>query len=137
MCAFPKLLADRIDAAFALNRFENHRANTVIEFGFKIRDVVKRDKFHAGNQRLKWSAIFFRGRDAECAKRAAVKRVLQGQDARLGWRLRCPFVGWMSTEPRQLERSVNRLGAAIRKKHPIEAGPFRELSSKRSLKFIV
>src|SRR5579859_807434 len=82
----PELFADRKDAAFALNGFEKNGADGAVKFRFKISQVVEADKFDAGNERSKGEPVFFRGSDADGAERAAVERILKGQNAVLGRR---------------------------------------------------
>ena len=60
--ALPECFADRIDAAFALNRFQDDGANGVVEFRFEVRDVVERDEFDAGNERREGQRDIFRWR---------------------------------------------------------------------------
>src|SRR5271168_5154251 len=71
--AGPKRFADAENAAFALNRLEYQGANRVVEFGFKIGDVVKAHELDSGNERLEWLAIFSRVSDRESAEGSAMK----------------------------------------------------------------
>jgi len=57
-----------VDAALALNGFEDYGRNGVVEFGFEIRDVVETNKFNAGHERRKGQAVFFGGGYADGAK---------------------------------------------------------------------
>src|SRR5580658_1220351 len=71
-------------------------------------------------------------RDGKRAKRAAVKRIFQRKDASF----RCSTAGRglsVSVGARELQRAVNRFGAAIAKEHAVEAGPFGEFARERSL----
>ena len=134
--ASPEFFADRENAAFALNCFQHHGADRVVEFALEVSDIVELHKFHARHQRSKRLAILFRIRNRNSAESSTMERILQSEDSsffagpaarRLGVRI----------SSRQLQRSVHRFSAAVGKKHPIQAGPLRQLSRQRSLKRIL
>src|SRR4029077_19285830 len=56
--ARPKRRADREDATFALNWFDNDGADGIVEFGFKVGDIVKTHELNAGHQWSKRLTIF-------------------------------------------------------------------------------
>ena len=122
--ALPESFRDWMDAAFALNRLEDNRADAVVEFGFEVGNIVEGDEFHARNQRLKRRAVFFRGGNTERAEGAPVKGILHGENACLGGRLaKCAWSG-PSAEPRQFESAIDGFGAAVCKKYAVETRPF-------------
>ena len=57
-CSLPKFTADRVDAAFSLNGFEDDGANRTIEFRLEIAHIVKPHKFNTGNQGSEGVAVF-------------------------------------------------------------------------------
>src|SRR5260370_21707797 len=61
---FPEGFGDGVNAAFALNGFEDDGADGVIEFGLEVGEVVEADEFDAGNKRSEGQTIFFGRRDA-------------------------------------------------------------------------
>src|SRR5437773_12521619 len=122
--ALPESFSDRIDPAFALNRLEDNRADTVVKFGFEVGKIVEGDEFHARNQRLKWRAVIFRGGNAERAEGASVKGILHGENARLGGRLAECAWSRPSREPRQFERAIDGFSAAVCEKYAVETRPF-------------
>src|SRR5208282_2487244 len=82
--AIPKSFAGGIDAAFALDGFNDYGADGVVKFGFEVGDVVETDKFNAGNNGRERQAIFFRGGDADGAKGASVEGIFHGENAVFG-----------------------------------------------------
>ena len=81
--ALPELFADRENAAFALNRFDDDRADRGVEFRFEIGNIIEADKFDARNKRSERLAVFRRVRDRKRAQRAAMKGIFEREDARL------------------------------------------------------
>src|SRR5258707_8662894 len=121
--AIPESFSDGMDAAFALDGFEDDGANGVVEFGFEISDVVEMDKFDAGHERRKRQTVFFGGGYADGAEGAAVKGVLHGQDAVLGRGLVGRVGGGAGAEAGELLSAVGGLGSAVWGE---DAGPFRD-----------
>src|SRR5271156_658351 len=80
-CAIPESFRNRVNAAFALDGFEDYRANGVVKFRFEVGDVIKLYEFDAGDHRREGQAIFFRGGDADGAEGATVEGILHGQNA--------------------------------------------------------
>src|SRR2546425_46904 len=66
----------RPDAAFALNRFDQHRAYVVGQLPFEIAGVVEIHELKPGNQRFELLTILFLSRCRQCAKRAAMERLI-------------------------------------------------------------
>ena len=134
--ALPECLADRENPAFALNRFDHNGADRGVKFRFEVGDIVEAHEFDAGNQRRKRLAIFRRMRDRKRAKSAAVKGILERQNARF----RRPAVArrfCVRVCPRKLQRAFDRFRAAVREKHAIESRPFGQLARERRLIRIV
>src|SRR5260370_4495475 len=135
--AIPEFFADRVNSAFALNGFENYRADRVIELGFEIVNIVELDEFHPRDQWLKRRAIFFRSSNTESAERAPVKRIVHAQDAGRRASVCCGALGRTSAKTRELQRAVDGFRAAIGEKNAVQAGPFCELAGQRPLEFVV
>src|ERR1700720_682501 len=133
----PKRFGDRMDAAFALNRFEQDGANRVVELGFKVVHVIEADKIDARQQRSEREAIFFRGSDADGAERSTVERVVHRKDAMLLSSTRWE-VGWIaSVETRELQRGFDSFRTAVGEKNAIHPGPLGKLLRQRALKRVV
>src|SRR6202035_298923 len=111
--AIPKSFGDRMNAAFALDGFQDDGTYRFVEFGFQVGDVVETDEFHAGHERRKGQAVFFSGGNADCAEGAAVKGVLHRQDAVFGSRLVRSIGGGAGAETRQFQGAVGGFRAAI------------------------
>src|SRR4029077_9206090 len=126
--ARPKRRADREDATFALNWFDNDGADGIVEFGFKVGDIVKTHELNAGHQWSKRLTIFRGMRYGKSAEGPSMKGILERQDASLAL---CAAL--MSGKPGQLDRALNRFCAAIGKKDPLQTRPFRQLSRQRAL----
>src|ERR1700685_1671222 len=135
--SIPERFADGMDAAFALNRFQDHRADGIVELRFEVADIVELHKIDAGHERGEWKAVFFSRSSAYRAKCTPVKRVRHCQDAMFFCRrVRC-FVGGASIKPRELQRAFNRFGAAVREKDVIHSRPLRKFFRERPLKWMV
>ncbi len=79
-------LAERPDAAFALQRLEDDRAG---RFGHRRQErvgIVRRHELHAGEQRRKRRAVVVVPGHRQRAHRPAVERVLEGDETRTGAR---------------------------------------------------
>ena len=79
--ALPEGFADGENSAFALNGFEDQRADGVVEFRFEIGNVVEAHEFNAGDQGRERLAVFCGMGDGKRAKGAAVKGIFQREDA--------------------------------------------------------
>src|SRR5258708_33813129 len=66
--AIPKSLADRVDAAFTLDCFQEDSADGIVEFRFEISEVVETHEFRAGYDRREGQAILFRGGNTDGAE---------------------------------------------------------------------
>src|SRR5437588_1063010 len=136
-CSIPKGFADGMDTALSLNGFDQDGANGVVEFGFKIGDIVEADKLNSRNHGREGQAIFFRCGDTDGAKRAAVKRILQRQEAMLLRGSASRLFRSAAKQPRQLHRPVNRFCAAVGEEYAPEPGPFSKPARQRALKAVV
>ena len=85
-------------------------------------DVVEAGEAHAGSQRLERGALRRLAGDRERARRPAVERVLERDDARLAGRL-----------ARVLERGLDRLGARVAEERLRAAEPVREALGERAI----
>src|SRR5258708_4251302 len=74
--AIPESLADRIDAAFTLDCFQEDSADGMVEFRVEIGEVIETHELRAGNDGREGQAILFRGGNADSAESAAMKRIL-------------------------------------------------------------
>src|SRR5580704_15528303 len=115
--SIPERFADGMDAAFALNRFQDHRADGIVELRFEVADIVELHELDAGHERGEWKAVFFGRCSAYRSKCASVKRVRHCQDAMFLRRIVWRFVGRTSVKPRELQSAFNRFGAAVREKN--------------------
>ena len=98
--AVPEFVADRIDSAFALERFQKNATNGVIKFRFEVGDVVETHELRARNGGREGQPVLFREGYANSAKRAAMKRILQCQEAMLLCNCPCRLVRLPPVEPR-------------------------------------
>ena len=135
--AIPKRFGDGMNAAFSLNRFDQNGADGVVELGFEVGDVVEADKLDARQQRREGQAIFFGGRDAHGAERAAVEGIVHRQDAVLWRGTRGEVGGSAAVETREFQRAFDGFRTAVGEKHAVHAGPLRELLRERALKGVV
>src|SRR5215472_9441271 len=135
--AVPKSFVDGVNAALALNGFDQDGTNRVVELGFKISEVVEADEFDSGNDRRKRQAVFFRGCDADGAERPPMKRIFESEETMFLRRRACWRIGMPAKEPRQLHRAINRFRAAIGEEHAIHARPINKLARQRTLKRVV
>src|SRR5215475_1946035 len=135
--AIPKSFADGVDAALPLNSFEDDGANVLVKFRFEVGDVIEFDEFDARDEGGKGQPVFLGGRNTDCAKGAAVKRVFKSKDAMFriwggDWR-----VVRARIETRKLEAAFDGFGAAVGKEDAVHAGDFGEFPRERSLEFVV
>lgn len=135
--AIPKAFANGVDAAFALDGFDDYGADVFVEFGFEVRDVVEFDEFDSRDKRSEWEAIFFGGGDADGAERASVKGIFEGEDAVLGIRRVERRFGGARIEACEFEAAFDGFGAAVGKKDAVHAGDFGKLFGERTLEFVV
>src|ERR1700744_730245 len=98
----PGNFADWMDAAFALNRFQNDGADGVVEFRFQVANVIEFYEFDAGHEGREGKAVFLGRSGAYRAKCAAVKRIRHRQNAMLLCRSVWRFVGGAPVKPREL-----------------------------------
>src|SRR5579859_645128 len=126
--ARPKRGADGENATFALNRFDNNGADGIVEFGFKVGDIVKPHKLNAGHQWSKRLPIFRGMRYGKRAEGPAMKGILERQDASLAL---CAAL--MSGQPCQFDRALNSFRAAIGEKDPLQTRPFGKFARQRAL----
>src|SRR5258708_19184587 len=66
--AIPESLADRIDAAFTLDCFQEDSADGIVEFRVEIGEVIEPHEFRAGYDRREGQAILFRGGNTDGAE---------------------------------------------------------------------
>ena len=66
-----EFVSDRVDAAFALNQFENHARRALVEGLFQRFQIVRVYELHAGYQRLEIGAVFGLACNGKRAQRAA------------------------------------------------------------------
>src|SRR5580704_6508578 len=112
--AGPKGCTDRINAAFSLHRFDDYGADGIVKFRFKIGHIVKAHKFDPREQGSEGFAVFRWMGYRKRSKSASMKRIFKRQNAGLSF---CPPL--MCGKPRELQRALDRFGAAIRKKDAI------------------
>src|ERR1700730_11756293 len=130
--ARPKCGADRIDAAFSLDWFDNNSANRVVEFGFQISDVVKAHKFDSGHQRTKWLAVFRGMRYGKRAEGAPMKRIFKRQDTSFSF---CTAL--VRGQSCQFDCAFDSFCAAISEKDAHKPGPLRQLARQRALVWVM
>src|SRR5690242_14076848 len=82
-CQRQKLMADRIDAAFALNGFDTNRTDAPIKLSLQFVDIVEWNEIHSGYQRLERIAILRLPGGRERAKCAPVERIFECQQTPL------------------------------------------------------
>ena len=111
--AIPERFADGIDAAFALNCFEQDGADSVVKFGFEVGDIVEADEFTPGDDGSKGQAIFFGGGDADGAEGAAVKGILQARGCGVLLRAARTICGGAGAEAREFQGAINGFRAAV------------------------
>src|ERR1700682_3954217 len=125
--AGPKGFGDGVYPAFALDGFEKNGADSIVKLGFQVGDIIKADKFNAGNQRFEGQAIFFRGGDTHRAESAAMERIVHGKNAVFA----CGTGGFFrstGTEPGELQGAIDRFRAAVGKENAVPSRAFGELA---------
>src|SRR5260370_5866620 len=135
--AIPEDFADRINPAFALDRFEENRADGVVEFRLEISDVVETHELRSGDEGREGQAILFRGGNANGAERTSMKRILQSQEPMF---LRVGPSGLVrpaSKKPRELECAIDRFRAAVGEEDAVKPGPSGEFARERALVGVV
>src|SRR5258708_10703388 len=131
--AIPEFFADWIDPPFALNGFKENSANGIVEFRFKIGDVVETHEFRARNNGREGQPVFFSGGDAESAEGPAMEGMFKREEAMLVRGRSRNFFGFAAKEACELHRTVNSLGPAVGKEDAIHAGPCGEFARKGTL----
>ena len=75
-----ELRRGRVDAALALHRLDDHRADVVADHLGRAVEIVERRDAHAGQQRPEGRLVLLARRGGQRAERAAVKRVAECDD---------------------------------------------------------
>src|SRR5262249_25413618 len=131
--AIPERFADWVDTALALDGFQHDGADGVVEFGFKVADVVEAHELDAGKGRREGQAILLRRSDAERTIGATVKRIVESEDAMLARRRGRVFPRRVAAQASQFQGAIDGFGPAIGKENAVEAGPFRKFARERAL----
>src|SRR5579863_2907765 len=111
-----KFLGTLVDPAFTENWFEHNRACIVVDRCSQPIKIVLLYECHILEQRLKSFAMLVLTRQRQCSECAPVIRTVQRHQPALCF-APCP----MSSEPRQLDRALNRFGTAILKKRTVKS----------------
>src|SRR5580704_11462544 len=98
--SIPERFADGMDAAFALNRFQDHRADGIVDLRFEVADIVELHEIDAGHERGEWKAVFFSRSSTYRTECASVKGIRHRQHTVFFRRSIRSFVGCATVEPR-------------------------------------
>src|SRR6267154_4545272 len=118
-----KFLADRTNAALALNCLDAKGTDRGVKLAFQIFYVVESNERNARNQRLERIAIFGLPCGREGAESASVERAVEGEKARLPWLRRTVGAGALGLAVRAgyLQRALPGFGAAVAEEGAVEA----------------
>ena len=112
-----------VDSAFPENRLQHNRAGIVVHRGAQPFQIVLLHKRHVFEQRLESLAMLVLPRQRQCPERPPVIRPFQRHQPALRLAARA-----MSRQPRQLDRSLDRLGPAVREERAIQSRRVRTTS---------
>ena len=124
----------RTDPAFSLNGLQTNGADAAIKLPLEIVHVVEGDKSNSGDQRRKRVPIFLLSSGRQRTEGATVKRILQGQQAPLGFV--SVIVLGARVGSRHLERAFPCFGSAVTEKCLVQAGDLGQPSRKFSLELM-
>ena len=127
-----KLHRALVDSALAENRLQHDRAGIVIDRGAQAFDIVLLHERHLFEQRLESLAMFVLAGQRQRSKRAPVIRAVQRHQPALRLAARA-----MSRQTRQLDRSFDRLGPAVREERAVQSRKRAQLLRQRPLVFVV
>ena len=124
--AIPECFADRINAAFALNRFRADTAQTESSnFDSRSAHIVEAHKFDARHERRERQPVFFRGGNADRAKRAPVKRIRPAPESDVfAAGVHAASCGSRAHSRASFMRPIDGFRAAVAEKYAVQPRPF-------------
>src|SRR4029077_17975994 len=120
-----------VNATLTENRLQHNRTRIVVDRRAQSFPIVLLNERHFFEQRLESLAMLLLSRERQRAKRSPVIRTLQRHQPALRISSRS-----MPRQPGQLDRSLDRLGAAVGKKSSIQSGELAQLLRQRPLIFV-